>query len=254
MRLRKTLAMIAPPSLVHVTRDGIRFLADEKAHESGLIVAFTDREGGSSAAPYDSLNLAARVGDDPDAVAANRNKVAAAAGFDVSRLALARQVHQADLIEVDRGHAGVLGEADGLIVREPGPVAAILTADCAPVVVAGDHTIGVLHAGWRGLVAGVIEAGLEVLEGANRAWIGPCIHACCYEVGPEVVDSFLARGLPVADLTHVDPAQAAAAILKREGVGDVAVATDCTHCGDAYFSFRRDGVTGRQGAFAGLIE
>lgn len=206
-----------------------------------------------SNAPYDSLNLAARVGDAQEPVAENRRRAASVVGFDGDRLALARQVHEADLIDVGVTDAGVLGNADGLTVTHPGSVAAILTADCAPVVVASRGSIGVLHAGWRGLVAGVIEAGIESLGGAEAAWVGPCIHACCYEVGPEVVEAFTERGLPVAAPDRVDPGQAAAAVLRGAGVSNVAVAEECTHCDPRYFSYRRDGVTGRQGAYAGLV-
>ena len=238
------------PSVV----DGIDVLTDPEARARGWLVAFTGRRGGVSNAPYDSLNLAARVGDEPEPVAENRRRTAGVVGFAGDRLALARQVHEAEIIEVGITDAGVLGEADGLTVTHAGSVAAILTADCAPVVVASQGSIGVLHAGWRGLVAGVIEAGLEALDGADAAWIGPCIHACCYEVGAEVVEAFTKRGLPVAAPDRVDPADAAEAVLRRAGVSNIAVARECTHCDPRYFSYRRDGVTGRQGAFAGLLQ
>lgn len=241
------------PSLESSVVDGIDVLTDPRAPARGWLVAFTGRRGGVSTAPYDSLNLAARVGDYPESVAKNRRRAATAVGFDGDRLALARQVHEADLIDVGVTDAGVLGDADGLTVTHPGAVAAILTADCAPVVVAASDAIGVLHAGWRGLVAGVIEAGLEALDGVEAAWVGPCIHACCYEVGPEVIEAFIKRGLPVAAPDRVDPARAAAAALQRAGVANVVVAEECTHCDPRYFSYRRDGVTGRQGAFAGLV-
>lgn len=233
-------------------RDGLEFLTDPGA-SAGTFVAFTNRNGGMSQDPYRSLNLAARVGDDPAAVAANRERVGGALGFDPDRLVLARQVHGAELIEVGESDGGVLGEADGLVARSPGPVLGILTADCAPVVVRGGNDVAVLHAGWRGLVAGVIEAGLAALEDPATAWIGPCIHACCYEVGGEVVDAFRRKDLPVASHDRVDPAQAAATLLERGGVSDVVVAPQCTHCDPDYFSYRRDGVTGRQGALAALV-
>ena len=227
-------------------------LVDPKAARAGMLVAFTNRHGGMSDDPYRSLNLAARVGDDPATVAVNRKRAAGALGFAADRLALARQVHGAELIEVGQSDSGVLGEADGLVARAPGPVLGILTADCAPVVVRGGDGIAVLHAGWRGLVAGVIEAGLGALEAPQSAWIGPSIRSCCYEVGDEVVAAFRSRDLPVAGNDRVDPAGAAAALLERAGVPEVVVAPQCTHCDPDYFSYRRDGVTGRQGAFAAL--
>ena len=81
------------------------------------------------------------------------------------------------------------------------------------------------------------------------AWVGPSIHSCCYEVGPEVIEAFGARGLPIADASHVDPGATAAHILKRAGVKQVEASTECTSCDARYFSYRRDGVTGRQGGF-----
>lgn len=246
--------MVFTPTLKSRVSDGVEVLSDEAARSHGWLVAFTSRRGGVSAAPYDSLNLAARVGDEPEPVEENRRRAARAVGFDPARLALARQVHAADLIDVQKDASGVLGEADGLTVKEPGPVAAILTADCAPVVIASHHSIAVLHAGWRGLVAGVVETGVESLGDVRAAWVGPCIHSCCYEVGPEVTDAFAERGLPVAGTRRVDPAQGAAAALRNAGVKKVAVAEQCTHCNSNFFSYRRDGVTGRQGAFAGLVD
>ena len=245
--------MVASVSLEPQSHGDVDLLVDPSSHREGILVAFSNRNGGASTPPYRSLNLAARVGDEPGAVETNRRRVAAAAGFDVGRLSLARQVHGSDLLEVGETDAGVLGEGDGLVARQRGPVLAILTADCAPVVVHGERGVAVLHAGWRGLVAGVIEVGVRAIAPARAAWVGPCIHSCCYEVGPEVVAAFERRNLPVAEADRVDPADAAVALLKREGVVDIAVAPQCTHCNPDYFSYRRDGVTGRQGAFAALV-
>lgn len=241
------------PRLTSRTQAGIGILSDERARARGLVVAFTNRTGGVSAAPYDSLNLAARGGDDPDVVEENRARAAQAVGFDGAHLALCRQVHGIDVKEIGPGEAGVVGEADALVVREPGPVAGILTGDCAPVVLWGEGGAAVLHGGWRGLAAGVIERGAAAVA-AHTAYIGPCIRACCYEVGPEIVDAFRAGGLPVADERHVDPGAAAEAALRRAGVTRIADSAVCTGCDPSYFSYRRDGVTGRQGAFVALLE
>jgi copper oxidase (laccase) domain-containing protein len=83
-------------------------------------------------------------------------------------------------------------------------------------------------------------------------WVGPSIRSCCYEVGPEVIDAFTAAGLPVADAGHVDIPEAAAAALRACGARDVAVSEVCTGCDPRWFSHRRDGTTGRNGAFAAL--
>ena len=233
--------------------DGIRVMTDPDARADGILVTFADRGGGVSRPPYDSLNLAATVGDDPDAVKANRQRVATAAGFDPGELVLARQVHGCGVLEAGRDATGVIGEADVLVSRQPGKVVGILTADCVPVVLAGPGVVAVAHAGWRGLVGGAIEAAIERIGEVSKAWVGPSIHACCYEVGPEVITAFAQKGLPVADPTHVDPGRAAVVALHRAGVSHVEATTDCTSCDHRYFSYRRDGVTGRQGAFAGLV-
>lgn len=241
------------PSLEPRTRMGLHLLADPHAAARGLLVAFADRRGGISRPPFDTLNLAARVGDERAAVDENRARAAAATGLDLARLALARQVHGRELREVGPGDSGVLGDADGLIVRSRGATAAMLTADCAPVVVAGEDGVAVLHAGWRGLVAGIIAGGVGSLLRPYAAWIGPSIRSCCYEVGPDVVHAFEAAGLPIAEEGRVDTAEAARAALGAAGVEHVAVAPVCTHCDPNSFSYRRDGRTGRQGAFGGLL-
>lgn len=239
--------------LTETSHDGIRLMRDEDALAGGVLVAFADRLGGTSVPPYEALNLAARVGDDPDRVAANRRRVAAVAGFDPASLVLARQVHGCDVLTAGADDSGVIGEADVLVSRSPGRVIGILTADCVPVVILGDGVVAVAHAGWRGLVAGAIEAAIGAIGDVTKAWVGPSIHACCYEVGPEVVAAFRERGLPVASADHVDPGRAAVVALHNAGVTNVEATTDCTSCDARYFSYRRDGVTGRQGAFAGLI-
>jgi YfiH family protein len=240
-------------SLRETVTEGIRVLRDDDAADAGFLVAFSDRHGGTSRAPYDSLNLGGRVGDDVTSVESNRERVAHAAGYDPAALALARQVHGVTVLEVGAGSSGVVGEADVLVTSVPGVVLGILTADCAPVVVAGDDTIGLVHAGWRGLVAGVLDVGVRAVPGVRRAWIGPCIHSCCYEVGPEVVAAFESAGLPIAAADRVDPRRAAEHALARAGVNDVVTIDVCTSCDPRYFSYRRDGVTGRQGAFAALV-
>ncbi|HVM34300.1 MAG TPA: polyphenol oxidase family protein [Actinomycetota bacterium] len=241
------------PQLASVDSEGVHLLEDRGARALGVLVAFGDRRGGTSAPPYDTLNLALRSADDPGSVEENRRRAARAAGFDPSALALARQVHGTHIVEANPGDSGVVGEADGLMVRRPGSVVGILTADCTPVVVAGEAGIAILHAGWRGLAGGIVEKGVGKVGDAWAAWVGPAIRACCYRVGPEVVEAFSARGLPVAAEGRVDPSDAAVAMLRACGVERVARADVCTKCDTNYFSYRRDGVTGRQGAFAGLL-
>jgi YfiH family protein len=240
------------PVLASQRRKEVRFLTDPAARETGVLVAFCHRTGGASSPPFDTLNLAERVGDERAAVARNRRIVGRAVGFDLGVLALSRQVHGSEVLEVAPGRAGIVGEADGLVTRAAGPVLGMLTADCAAVVVAGAGGVVIVHAGWRGLVAGVVERGVAEVEPARAAWVGPCIRACCYEVGPEVVTAFNARGLPTAG-SRVDVGEAAICALRRAGVPRIAAVPECTACTPTYFSHRRDGLTGRQGAFAALV-
>jgi YfiH family protein len=241
------------PHLERVVRDGISLLVDPDAATRDVVVAFTDRRAGHSRSPYDSLNLSAATGDDPGTVARNRDAAAAASGLEGSQLVSAQQVHGTIVAEAAAARDGDVGDADAIAVRSGGHVATILSADCVPIVIAGDDGVVAAHAGRRGLVGGVIEAAVAAAGAPWAAWVGPCIHACCYEVGPEVVAAFEERDLPVADPSHVDPGRAAVAILYRLGVAHVASSSDCTSCDARYFSYRRDGVTGRQGVLAGFL-
>lgn len=240
------------PSLERLTEHDVPFLTDRAALERGWLIAFTSRVGGVSSPPFDTLNLATSGGDAPSDVMENRRRASLAVGFSPHALAFSRQVHGAGMREMAPGEAGLLGEADVLVARQPGPVLAILTADCAPVLVTGAGGAAVAHAGWRGLVAGAVEKAVAAVAPVAAAWVGPCIHACCYEVGPEVVEAFRGAGLPVAATNRVDPAQASAFALRRAGVDRIAIADVCTACSRDWFSYRRDGVTGRQGAFLAL--
>lgn len=241
------------PVIEEWSSQGLRLLTDRASGRHGVLVAFTDRHGGVSRAPYDTLNLAARVGDERASVDENRERVARAAGFDADAIRLARQVHGAELIEVGWDDETVAGEADVVATAEPGVVIGILTADCTPVVVTGERRIAVAHAGWRGLVAGAVERAVGWVGGSARAWVGPSIRSCCYEVGSEVIAAFEERGLPVAGSDRVSPAEAAVFALRHAGVREVATTDECTSCNPRYFSYRRDGITGRQGAFASLL-
>jgi YfiH family protein len=221
----------------------------------GYVVAFTTRAGGVSEGPFDSLNLGGRR-DDPVRVAENRRRACDALGLDASRLAVNRQRHTPT---VHRAVAGRIDEpGDGLWTDEPGLPMLALTADCVPIAVArangGPAALAVLHAGWRGLAEGVVEAGVQALgDGPTRAVIGPAVGPCCYEVGPEVSARF------DADLTEdgiLDLWTAAERALRRAGVAEVDRVDRCTRCNpDLFFSHRRSGpvrgVQGVVGAVAG---
>ncbi len=156
-------------------------------------VAFTTREGGVSGGPYRSLNLGAR-GDDPRAIDENRRLACAELGLDPGALALNRQQHSTI---VTRARPGLRGVGDGLFSDEPGLPLLALAADCVPVAIVstvGPPALAVVHAGWRGLAAGILAAAVAALAATETAAIvGPAIGPCCYEVGPEVVGALRPR-------------------------------------------------------------
>jgi polyphenol oxidase len=211
----------------------------------GARVRFTTRAGGLSEGPYASLNLGRWTDDDPAAVEENRRR---AAGGDP--VAFARQVHGTDVVALD-GAPAEIAEADGVVTRAHGVAAMVLTADCLPVALAARNAVAVVHAGWKGLAGGVLEAGVEALraDGPVHAAIGPAAGACCYEVGPEVAERFPDWAL---DGRLLDLKAVAAARLRAAGVAEVLDVGRCTMCEpDVFFSHRASGpVTGRQGGLA----
>jgi hypothetical protein len=187
---------------------------------------------------YDSLNLTAGTGDDPVRVAENRRRACAELGLDAERLSFNRQVHSPTV-----HRAGRRGEqGDGLWTDEPGHPMLAFSADCLPIAIArtdGVRRLAVVHAGWRGLSEGVVEAAVDAVEGPAAAVIGPAIGPCCYEVGEEVA------GLFEDDLTvdrHLDLWTAAERRLRSAGVETVDRTDLCTRCNeDLFFSHRRSG-------------
>jgi YfiH family protein len=229
----------------------------------------TLRQGGVSAGPYASLNLGGHVQDAPGAVAENRRRLRIAASLPAEPAWL-NQVHGAQIADLDApseiGSPRAAPAADGAVTRVPGRICAILTADCLPVVLAsttGD-AVAAVHAGWRGLARGVIEAAVAALAVAPSsllAWLGPAIGPRRFEVGPEVRDEFLlgdpgaleafapnSRGRFMADLPAL-----ARRRLERLGVRRIYGGDACTHTeAERYFSHRRDGETGRQATLVWL--
>jgi polyphenol oxidase len=223
-----------------------------------LISTFRGGGGaGVSGAPYASLNLGDHVGDDPAAVAENRRRLRAAAGLP-SEPAWLRQVHGANVADLDASEPS--GAADAAMATRPGAVCAILTADCLPIAFStesGDR-IAAAHGGWRGLAAGVIPSTVSSLGVAPErllVWLGPAISSQHFEVGTEVRDAFVkrydhageafepnARGRFMADLTMLARLE-----LRALGIDRIYGGSECTYArADRYFSYRRDGVTGRQ--------
>jgi len=162
----------------------------------GVRAASTLRAGGVSPPPWSSLNLAEHVGDDPARVAANRDLLAQALGLPADPAWL-EQVHGREVLRLDAAHLPARRVADGAVTARSGRVLTVLTADCLPVLFCrADGTgVGIAHAGWRGLAAGVLEATAEAMDAPPDqllAWIGPGIGAAAYEVGDEVRDDCLA--------------------------------------------------------------
>jgi polyphenol oxidase len=224
-------------------------------------VAFSTRRGGVSEGACESLNLGIFTPDEPERVVENRRRLCAAVGADPETATMAWQVHGGDVAEADgRGivtPGTVFTRCDGLWTSEPGRALALLTADCLPVALArtnGQPSLAVLHVGWRGLLAGIAEAGAAALGGGRlAAAIGPGIGACCYEVGADVAEPFRERfGAGVLADGRLDLAEATERALAAAGVASIERAGLCTSCNpELFFSHRRDrGRTGRQGVIA----
>jgi YfiH family protein len=225
-------------------------------------VAFSTRIGGVSDGPFASLNLGILTEDDPAAVVRNRTRLCDAVGADPDGATMAWQRHGPNVTRADaRGivtPGTVYDHCDGLWSEEPGRAMLLLTADCMPIALARAEAerpgLAILHAGWRGLLAGIVGAGVRAL-GARRlsAAIGPSIGPCCYEVGDEVAEPFReAFGDDVVRDGRLDLWTAAERALRAAGVEHVDRADLCTACHpERFFSHRRDhGRTGRQGVIA----
>lgn len=225
----------------------------------------TQRMGGLSQPPYDSLNLGQHVGDDPAAVAGNRARVTA---LTPGRPLWLEQVHGVAVCDADNWRGSNPPRADAAVTTRVGRPLAIMVADCLPVVLADEsgRVLGVAHAGWRGLAAGVLENTLQALRERRpdarvwRAWIGPAIGPLAFEVGADVRDAFM-RVLPQAadffrqraDGIHwmADLAGLARLRLQRAGVTHVEASGQCTYTqAEDYFSYRRQSPTGRQALIA----
>ncbi|MFL5911633.1 MAG: polyphenol oxidase family protein [Gaiellaceae bacterium] len=217
---------------------------------------FTTRRGGVSEGAYASLNLGRWTDDDAQAVDRNRQIVADTIALPLDAVVQGRQVHGSRIERVAaRPEPGrEPPEVDGIAVGPRGLAALVLTADCLPVAVIGQHAVAMLHAGWRGLADGVLEEGVEALrelgdDGSLQAAIGPGAGGCCYEVGPEVQAAF---GHPPRQ-AKIDLKAIAAERLRAAGVAEVHDVRLCTMCSDPelFFSHRGDGgVTGRQAGIA----
>jgi purine-nucleoside/S-methyl-5'-thioadenosine phosphorylase / adenosine deaminase len=225
-------------------------------------IAFSTRLGGVSAGAFSSLNLGIRTDDNPASVVENRKRLCAAVAADADGATMAWQRHGATVTRAQpRGIATpgtVFDHCDGLWSDERGRAMLLLTADCLPIAIVRTDTrrpaVAILHAGWRGLLAGIVAAGVRALGGGRlAAAIGPSIGPCCYEVGEEVAAPFQeAFGDDVVHEGRLDLWTSAERALRAAGVDRVDRFDLCTACdSERFFSHRRDGGrTGRQGVIA----
>jgi hypothetical protein len=223
----------------------------------GARIVFTDRNGGVSRAPFATRNLADHVGDDDTAVAENRRRLAGELGLlDPSGWVWLRQVHGKAVVALT-GPSGAPPEADAAVTTTRGLPLTVLTADCAPIALCTPNAVGVVHAGWPGLLAGVVEAGVDAIRRRDpgavvRAVLGPCVHPERYEFGPADLARIVDRlGPSVASRTAggrpaLDIPEAVRVVLARAGVTDCDDVGVCTAESVDHFSYRRDGRTGRQ--------
>jgi hypothetical protein len=231
----------------------------------GIGARFSLRLGGVSQEPrYAALNLGAHVGDQPSSVAQNRARLRVELALPAEPLWL-EQVHGREVVDADRLEAGCAvhstPRADAAVARRHGVVLAVLVADCLPVLLAAKDgsAVGIAHAGWRGLAAGVIEATVGAMRGAGpvQAWLGPAIGAAHFEVGQEVRTAFIAQS-PAAASAFAPNARGrwqcdlkALAQARLAALGVQSITTDPACCyadTQRYYSYRRDGVTGRMAA------
>ena len=231
----------------------------------GVRSLMTTRRGGVSRPPWDSFNLGDHVGDDPAHVAANRALLRAHLPAEPNWL---KQVHSARVADLDRGDAL---EADAACSRRRGTVCAVLTADCLPVLLCdrAGSVVAAAHAGWRGLAGGVLEASVAAMDvdpGEILAWLGPAIGPQAFEIGDEVREAFVGRHAEAAAAFSprecapgtppkwlADIYELARVRLNRAGVTAIHGGGRCTFGeADRFFSYRRDGVTGRMAALVWL--
>jgi YfiH family protein len=236
----------------------------------GAEILFSDRTGGVSAPPFDTANAGYSRGDDPANVDENRGRIGAALGgpgSDPADWISLHQVHGADVHPADlagmtcRGASGAPApKADAAVSAAPGAVLSVLTADCGPVALVAPGVVAAVHAGWRGIAAGVLEAAVKEVRrrssGPIQAVLGPCIHPECYEFSAADLDPLVARlGPEVAGKTAsgglaFDLPKAVQLSLAGAGVTDITDVDVCTACSADHFSHRRDsrhqGTTGLQ--------
>lgn len=221
----------------------------------------TTRRGGVSQKPFDTLNLGGHVGDDPEAVAANRAWVEKQVGKPVIYL---NQIHSADVVQAECAQSG--RPADASVNSDGLTACAVMTADCLPVLFCDDNgsVVAAAHAGWRGLAGGVLQNTADAMNcppDRLMAYLGPAIGPDAFEVGQDVWDAFCTRDPAAADAFEsigngkylADIYRLARRILQRHGIHRIYGGNRCTVLErEVFFSYRRDGQTGRMASIIWL--
>lgn len=269
------------PNWFRCESDKTRFHAAWNLHAAGTVThGFSTRVGGQSRPPYHSLNLSLAVGDDAGAVLANRRAFAEALGVDADRLVVANQTHSASAARVAEADAGAgaiehgtsIPDTDALITDVPGITLALSFADCACVFLLDpvNRAIGAVHAGWKGTALGITREAVRAMTREFRSWpdqllaaIGPCICRHCYDVGEDVANE-ITRAFgsdqrvlspSAAGKWRLDLKTANLQLLREAGLPEsgIAISDECTSCNAGeFFSYRRDGDTGRMGGWIAL--
>lgn len=222
----------------------------------------TTRLGGESVSPYRGFNLGQHVGDDPEVVDAHRTALVSVAELPQSPVWL-NQTHSTDVQVISSQTQGVL-DGDASYSQDPNAVCCVMTADCLPVLFCDEAgtQVAATHAGWRGLVDGILENTVAKFSDPSlvMAWLAPAIGSQCFEVGDDVRDAFLAHDIkatvaftPKGDKWLADLYLLARQRLKAVGVTKIFGGEYCTYSDpERFYSYRRDGVTGRQASLIWL--
>ena len=267
--------------------DGIEMISG--LFPPGVAAFQTTRSGGASVGAYGGFNLASHVGDQDESIRQNRNRLEKCCATKPVWL---EQIHGARVLELDspKDRAGPMPAADAALTGQSGHASVVMTADCLPILVSLTHSPCVLaiHAGWRGLAAGVIEAGLQAAAARLRGpdqwsiWLGPCIGPDSYEVGPEVREAFLDQSPLAGSAFRESPTKAGKFYADLRALAQqrifrwfelhpdvlltggseigasgrpirIGINNECTYQNQArYYSFRRDSVTGRMASLITL--
>lgn len=224
------------------------------------IKAFTStRIGGFSLPPFNGLNVGMHVGDDPALVARNREWLQEMSQMPSSPIWL-NQTHSTNVIEVKQSTEAVL-DADGLFTSSPLVVCSVMTADCLPILITNTQgtQVAAVHAGWRGLAGGIVENAVQQFSGDLLVWLGPAIGTQAFEVGDDVRQAFCDRDSDATQAFFATSAQGkwlanlvklARLRLAKLGIEQVYSCDLCTYqYSQQFYSYRRDGVTGRQASF-----